>query len=181
MTTLKYGWTVEQDESGASCTPDGSTTIEVFFESPGTYSIFFDDVRRAQAVTLLDGMIGAEKLYDYLNGGEQTMTTKNENSIDNFAVALYNATKSLRESIHAIDDLNGRLEELENYMEHRDKLSDGARDSLQVAHEFYVALPVWDTIETLAERLNEVRNEVGGIILEEVKADAREDGRKDTK
>jgi hypothetical protein len=171
MTTLRYGWNVAHDESSASCSPDGNTTLEVVFEGPGTYSLFFDNVRKAQAVTLLDGMIGAENLYDYLNGGEQTMTTKNENSIDNFAVALYNANKSLREALHAIDDLNGRLEELSNYQEHHAKLSEKAVSTLDDAHVFYVALPVWETIESLAERLNEVRNEVGEIILEEVRKD----------
>jgi flagellar motility protein MotE (MotC chaperone) len=171
MTTLRYGWTVAQDESSASCSPDGNTALEVVFESPGTYSLFFDNVRKAQAVTLLDGMIGAENLYDYLNGGEQTMATKNENSIDNFAVALLNAAQSLKQSLRDIDDLNGRLEELEHYMEHREKLSDEARDTLQEAHEFYMALPVWDTIESLAGRLHDVRREVAQIILEEVRSD----------
>jgi hypothetical protein len=181
MTTLKYNWHVASDESYASCSPDGNTAFEVVFEAPGDYAVHIDDKRRAKAVSLLDGMICAEKLYDYEVEEELKMAKKNENSLDNFATALFLATRTLRASIPAIDDLNGRLEELEHYMEHREKLSDGARDTLQVAYEFYVALPVWDTIETLADRLKDVREEVGELILEEVKADAREDGRKDTK
>lgn len=104
------------------------------------------------------------------------MGIKNENSIDNFATALLNAKVSLQRSIRSIDELNGRLEELENYGEHFLSLSDEALHTLKEAHDLYGNLPVWDTIEDLAERLFDVRREVVKISREEAR-NARKDSK----
>lgn len=77
-----------------------------------------------------------------------------------FIEALRLAEESLRESIGAIDYLNGRLEELEYYGEFVDELDAKSQEVMNDAHRMYHELPVWDTLESLAGSLHVIADQV---------------------
>jgi hypothetical protein len=156
-TKMKYGWTINDNDT-AACTPDGNSTLEVCFAEPHKYNVVIDDNHICDTTNLEDGMRKAEEEYDRTMG-----FAKQEKRLDEFAMALLHAKVSLQTALSPVDELNGRLEEATNqsyYGPHTSFLSDEAIKTLEDAHKFYVDLPVWDTIENLAERLNDVRLEV---------------------
>lgn len=84
------------------------------------------------------------------------------NNKQDFKTALYHAKTSLRESITAIDELNGRLEELRHYQRIIDGMSESSNDSMQEIEDFYKTLPTWDCIEGLIEEVENVKEELQG-------------------
>lgn len=81
------------------------------------------------------------------------MKTKQE--VQNMLEAIENARESMKALIPYIDDLNGRLEELTIHNESSD-LSDDALEAMNDLYDFYIHLPVWDTIDTYIEKLNTI-------------------------
>lgn len=82
------------------------------------------------------------------------------NERNQFTEALRLASQAIRDAAPHIDELNGRLEELENYTQEIAKLSDGSLDTMRDTHELYMHLPVWDTLRELAFQLDRVRDEL---------------------
>jgi translation initiation factor IF-2 len=75
--------------------------------------------------------------------------------------ALRNVRNALVVARPHIDELNGYLEELTHY--HRldeEDISEDAMDTLEDLHELYMELPVWDTIDSFIERVEDIREEL---------------------
>jgi hypothetical protein len=78
-----------------------------------------------------------------------------------FIDALKFAKEVLEEARPHIDELNGRLDELDNY-HHLDE-EDASEDVLELLEELsdlYRDLPVWDTIDSLCDRIDDAVEEL---------------------
>jgi hypothetical protein len=75
--------------------------------------------------------------------------------------ALKFAKEALEVARPHIDELNGRLDELDHYS-HLDEedVSEDALELLEELHELYMELPVWDTIDSLCERIDDAVEEL---------------------
>jgi predicted transcriptional regulator len=80
---------------------------------------------------------------------------------DEMLEALENVKHALETARPHIDELNGYLEELTHH--HRLDEEDASEDSLETLsdlYDFYMELPVWDTIDTYIERIERVEKEL---------------------
>jgi hypothetical protein len=76
-------------------------------------------------------------------------------------VALENVKRALAEARPYIDELNGYLYELvEESGLDREELSEDAEDALETLREFYIDLPVWDTVENMEYQCDIVLDDV---------------------
>lgn len=78
-----------------------------------------------------------------------------------FIEALENLKGALLQARPFIDDLNGYLDNVEEYSYlDEEELSEDTLELLTDLHELYMELPTWDTIDELAERLETAKKEI---------------------